>query len=444
MPKKEHYRVYVENFDDETSIENLLNHLFQEFSPPSDSKIFVKPNLVYWNTHTDFPKYGVLTTSTVVFCVIKFLFEKGYKNVTIGEGMATTMPNDPFPMQDAFQKLGYKKLEKDYGVKLIDIFQDESISVQLTPKLHIKMNKTAIRSDVIINLPVLKTHSQTRVSLGIKNLKGLLNVPSRKLFHDIKDGMDLQYKVAQLANPFPSCLTIIDGIYSIDRGPIIDGKAHRTNALVGSWDIFSADVVGTAILGIDLNDVPYLVQAAKDRKRSLDLSKIQIAGKHIDEFTKKHSWEWKYNETRTLPLPLDRIGMKGLNYYQFDDTLCTYCSFINGPIISVFYEYWKSNNRADFNKIEVLTGKLMEPQDGMETTILLGKCMYKKHKDNPKIKRLIPIPGCPPTVKMVKKALDAADVILPEDFYQRLETIDKEGLKKYHENPDFIPEFYKI
>ncbi|MEJ5362831.1 MAG: hypothetical protein WBK20_10855 [Spirochaetota bacterium] len=30
----------------------------------------------------------------------------------------------------------------------------------------------------------MKTHAQTVVSLGLKNLKGLLNIPSRKIFNN--------------------------------------------------------------------------------------------------------------------------------------------------------------------------------------------------------------------------------------------------------------------
>ena len=37
---------------------------------PVNGKIFIKPNLVYWNRHCDFPKWGMLTTSTVVEEVI--------------------------------------------------------------------------------------------------------------------------------------------------------------------------------------------------------------------------------------------------------------------------------------------------------------------------------------------------------------------------------------
>ena len=44
---------------------------------PDKAKVFIKPNLVYWNRHCDWPKYGVLTTSRVIEDIIILLKEKG-------------------------------------------------------------------------------------------------------------------------------------------------------------------------------------------------------------------------------------------------------------------------------------------------------------------------------------------------------------------------------
>jgi len=51
-------------------------------------------------------------------------------------------------------------------------------------------------------------------------------------------------------------LTIIDGIYSLERGPGYSGDAHRTDIIVASRDLISADKVGASILGISPQTVP--------------------------------------------------------------------------------------------------------------------------------------------------------------------------------------------
>ncbi|MFX1355442.1 MAG: DUF362 domain-containing protein, partial [Promethearchaeota archaeon] len=234
---------------------------------PIDGKIFIKPNLVYWNRHCDFPKWGMLTTSRVVEDVVKLLNEYGVKDIIIGEGIITDDPDDRETPKDAFEKLGYNLLKQRYGVKLYDTFDRPFEKIELREGVSVKMNSDMLHSDFLIDIPVLKTHAQCVVSLGIKNLKGLINIASRKKFHGADPKFNLHYNVAQLANKIPPNLTIIDGIYTLERGPTFDGKAHRSDVLLASTDILSADIVGAKLLGINPQDVPHLVQAAKDRNR---------------------------------------------------------------------------------------------------------------------------------------------------------------------------------
>ncbi|MFW9772562.1 MAG: DUF362 domain-containing protein, partial [Candidatus Thorarchaeota archaeon] len=237
---------------------------------PIDGKIFIKPNLVYWNRHCDFPKWGMLTTSRVVEDVVKLLNQRGVKDIAIGDGIITDDPDDRETPKDAFEKLGYNLLKERYGVKLYDTFERPFERIELREGVSVKMNSDMLHSDFLIDIPVLKTHAQCVVSLGIKNLKGLINIASRKKFHGADPKFNLHYNVAQLANKIPPSLTIIDGIYTLERGPTFDGKAHRSDILLASTDILSADMVGAKLLGINPQDVPHLVQAAKDRNRSVD------------------------------------------------------------------------------------------------------------------------------------------------------------------------------
>ena len=67
--------------------------------------------------------------------------------------------------------------------------------IELTEGLTAKMNSDMINSDFLINIPVLKTHAQCVVSLGIKNLKGLINIASRKKFHSADPIRNLHFNL---------------------------------------------------------------------------------------------------------------------------------------------------------------------------------------------------------------------------------------------------------
>ena len=408
---------------------------------PLDGKIFIKPNLVYWNRHCDFPKWGMLTTTRVVEEVVKYLYEKGARDITIGEGIITDDAKDRETPQVAFEYLGYNILKEKYGIKVYDTFDRPFEKVELVDGLTAKMNSDMLNSDFLIDIPVLKTHAQCVVSLGLKNLKGLINIPSRKKFHGDDPKYTLHYNVSQLANKAPPSLTILDGIYTLERGPTFDGKAHRSNILVASRNMLSADLVGSNLLGIDPKSVPHLVQATKDRNRPIDLSDIEIKGESIESLANHHEWEFLYENEGTLPLSYAKAGIKGIRYRRYDETMCTFCSFYNGVILVAIKSAWKGE---PFDNIEVLTGKIMEPSPDANKTILLGQCQYNKNKNNPNIKNLIPIKGCPPSVEDIKSALKEAGIKAPSYIFKNIEKSPLLFMERYKNKPEFDESFYQI
>jgi len=412
---------------------------FEKLDP--NAQVFIKPNLVYWNRHCDFPKWGMLTTSTIMEEILILLKEHGIKDIIIGEGIVTESPKDRESAKDAFEKLGYNTFKERYGVKVYDIFQRPFEKVELAEGVSAKMNADMLQSDFLIDVPVLKTHAQCVVSLGLKNLKGLINIPSRKKFHGVDPKYNLHYNVSQLANKAPPGLTIIDGIYTLERGPTFDGKAHRSDIVVASTNMLSADMVGSSLLGIDPIAVPHLVQAAKDRNRPIDLSDIEVKGESIEDLAMPHGWDFIYKNNNTLPLSYAKAGIGGISYPKYDETICTYCSFYNGVLLTAIRAAWKGE---DFDNVEILTGKIMEPSEGKNKTILLGQCICNKHKDHPNINELILIDGCPPEVESVQNALKQAGIRAPSYLFKNLEKAPLIFMQKYKGKPEFEEHFYQI
>ena len=314
------------------------------------------------------------------------LKEREINDIYIGEGTVLRDPKDMETQFHAFENLGYGELTKRYGVKHVNIWKRPFEKIDLGDDVELNFNTDILNSDFVVDLPVLKTHSMTMVSLGIKNLKGMIDIPSRKKCHNTHPEKDLHFWVSRLADKMPPIFTLLDGIYTAERGPGIDGRMHRSNLLVASADILSADMVGAKILGFDPAAVPHLVHAANKRQRPLDLSDIQIAGEPINSAAKSHRYDFEYNEDKTLPLPMDQMGIQGLSYYKYDLSLCTYCSGMTSTILAAIAKAWKGK---PWNDVEILSGKVMKPAAGKKKTILFGKCMYQAHKYNPDIQEVI-------------------------------------------------------
>ncbi|MEE4352167.1 MAG: DUF362 domain-containing protein [Desulfatiglans sp.] len=405
------------------------------------AKIFIKPNVVFWSRSVTFPKWGVITTSRVMEDIVTLLVERGFSDITIGEGMVTYDPKDRETHEDAFEKLGYNKLSKRYGVKCINVHDRPFKKVDLGQGVALKFNTDILESDFVIDVPVLKTHAQAVVSLGIKNLKGVLDISSRKKCHSNDRDKDLHYMVSKLASPLPPCLTILDGIYTIERGPSFDGTARRSNILIASTDILSADMVGANVLGFEPKEVPHIHAMAEDCGRPTDLSDIHVAGESIEAVASHHEYLFPYTEDETLPVPMKKMGIEGLSYRKYDVSLCTYCSFLNGPILAAIAKLWKGEPWDD---VEVLTGKMMKPTPGMKKTILLGKCIYQANKDNPDINEMIAVKGCPPSTKQIIEAFHQAGIPIDPVFLEDMDKIPGFFMKSYLGKPEFEESFFTV
>jgi uncharacterized protein (DUF362 family) len=410
---------------------------------PNNPHVYIKPNIVFWTRAVEFPKWGVITTSRTIEDMVCILKEHGVNNITIGEGTVVSNPKDRETAQHAFQSLGYETLKKRYGVNYINVFDRPFEEVDLGDDYKLNFNKDILESDFIVDIPVLKSHNQTVVSLGIKNLKGCIDIISRRRCHNANPNKDLNAWVSRLADKMPPIFTLLDGIYTNERGPAIDGRIRRSNILAGSSDILSADLVGAKLLGHEPSNVPHLVNAAAHRSRPLDFSDIEIVGEPIESLASFHDYDFKYHEDDNccLPLPLAKQGMKGIFYRKFDLSMCTYCSGINGVVLSAIRYAWKGK---PWDKIEVLTGKSMKPTPGMNKTILLGKCMCKANKDNPDINELIAINGCPPNPDEVVKALHQAGIDVDPGLFQNLDQMPAFFMGKYVDKPEFDSKFFTV
>jgi uncharacterized protein (DUF362 family) len=408
---------------------------------PSNARVFMKPNVVFWTKAVPFPKWGVITTSRIVEDMVVTLKEHGISDITIGEGMVTLTPKDIETPAHAFETLGYNVLKKRYGVKPINIFERPFEKIDLGDGTTLKFNKDILNSDFVVDLPVMKTHAQTVVSLGIKNLKGMIDIASRKKCHNADPERDLNYMVARFPDKLPPIFTLIDGIYTCERGPNFDGRMHRSNLLVASRDVFSADLVGAKVLGHEPAEVPYLVHAARNRGRTTELSDVKVVGERIEDVASYHEYDFPYNKEGTLPIPMEKMGIKGLSYRKYDLSMCTYCSGITGLVLTAVAQAWKGEPWDD---VEILTGKAMKPTPGKKKTILLGKCMYQANKDNPDIQEMIAVKGCPPSPKAIVKALHKAGIDVNPALFENIEQLPGFYMSRYQGNPEFDESFFKI
>ena len=365
----------------------------------ASDRVLLKPNIV-WGGTKKLPPFGVVTTSAIVRDLILLLREFGCKDISIGEG---TIVNQEIGSNTSrgYAWSGIGRIAKQHGVKLIDFNAEPFEEVQIE-EIQVNISKRALEADFLINLPVLKTHCQTRVSLGMKNLKGALALASKKRFHR----HNLHRLIALLNTKVTTHLTIIDGIYTLESGPEFLGRAHRANLIIAGTDVFSCDIVGTLAMGIEPAEVEYLKEFARTQNRSLSVDSIDVRGESIEKVS--HRLEWRL----FLEDIFRQAGIRGITIRDPGEACCSGCATVLSAFIGAFC---KDNPGVTLDGVEVCAGSRVKAKNESKKVFLMGDCAISANRD---FKNAVKIKGCPPP--LLDTVLAVTKGVLPRARFARM------------------------
>jgi uncharacterized protein (DUF362 family) len=117
----------------------------------------------------------------------------------------------------------------------------------------IKVAKVATES-AIISAAKLKTHINTKVTLGLKNMFGMLTTKFKGQYH--MRGMDKV--IHDINKTLPPQVTVIDGFIAMEgRGPV-HGKPVKMDTIVASVDPVAADAVACRVMGFEPTEIDHI------------------------------------------------------------------------------------------------------------------------------------------------------------------------------------------
>jgi len=348
-----------------------LNNIDQKISQvlnligytPRRKRIFLKPNVVNIRK----PRTGVITHPRVVEALLRHFSDY---EITIGEGSIIGVDT-----KQVFEKTGYASLAKQYGVKLIDLNHEERAEVEWKYGV-IKIPKI-LETHEYINVPTMKTHIVTKVTLGLKNQKGLLSPSDKMRFHK----MGLHQPIKEFGDVARPDLTVVDGIICVEGdGPGLSGKPKRMDLIVAGQDLIEVDNVCCQIMGFDVNEIEHIP--------SVEVGEVK--GLTVDEVRR--------------PFLRARPFHKKFNVYYHPFNACSGCinsigegiRSIRSPIKLVRFLYWGLMRRLD-----LIAGSNVTLPEGAGRVICVGNCASRFARKN----GLPLIKGCPPKPDDVREAI---------------------------------------
>jgi len=228
--------------------------------------VVIKPN-IGWDTS---PERGGNTNPELVARIIEHCLSAGAKTVyvfdhTINEWTRT------------YSNSGIEKAAKDAGAKVVS-GNSESYYHQITirngKKLKSdKVHELILESDVFINVPILKSHGGSTLTISMKNLMGVMW--DRQWWH----GNDLHQCIADFASEIKPTLNVVDAYRVMKRnGPrgVSLSDVVEMKSLIISEDIVAADAAAAKLFGKEPEQIGHIRIANAMGVGTSDLTGLSI------------------------------------------------------------------------------------------------------------------------------------------------------------------------
>ena len=256
-----------------------------------DRRVVIKPNNV---------SIEIQLSATHADClegILEFLKSIGKgKNVVIAESAANG------PTMEGFSNYGYPRLADKYGVKLLDLDQEETEQVFVFDQKDLRPHPVRIsrllldRDNFIISAAKMKTHDLVVATLSLKNIvfgapikdpgfrRRPWGEPGPRTDKPLAHGggiYGINYNLFVLSQRLRPDLAVIDGFDGMQgngptRGTAVD---HRVSVVSPHW--LAADRVAVELMGIDFAKIGYLNYCAQASPDQADLQRIEIVGEPL-------------------------------------------------------------------------------------------------------------------------------------------------------------------
>lgn len=385
----------------------------------------------------------------LVRALLQQCFDAGASRVVLCEGVSIgTKLGRKTITSEIVEELGIMDEVRAVGAEMVCLEDVERIDVKVPNAKSIGVisyPKLLLECDVLIDLPCMKMHGFTLVTLGIKNFQGLFTDVQKYYAH--RD--DLEQKLVDVFKIRKPDLTLIDAITAMEgNGAGEHGTPHPMNMLIASRDVVAADAVASACMGIaDPLDVTATRIANHEGIGIGELDKIEVVGAKIADVVEKFVFPTKFQKE------IDR-NLLGV-YKNVDVYIGGACRMCWNMGINIAKTLSKYPDRH-FNLVIGHDPKFPGADEAeTDETIFIGDCacattgMLKDLRNRMLIegKGLLAC-GCPPyrpASTMLEKYLKEHDLLDQESIQKSQEAIKKKNFDYYKRvDPTWMPKSQRL
>ena len=233
-------------------------------------KVLIKVNFITTKTWDS----GATTDPIVVEAIIKKLKHLPVE-VFVVESDATVTNADK-----AFEATGMAEMCKQNGIQCLNLRHVEDKVKVAIPNGETLKDITVPRivtESAIISAAKMKTHMSTKVTLGMKNMFGLLPDKLKFKYH----AKGISKVVVDINTVLKPALTVIDGFVAMEgRGPT-DGTPVKMDLIIAGKDVVATDATAARTMGLDPMEISHIRTAYQKGLGNID--NIEIVGSQLDD-----------------------------------------------------------------------------------------------------------------------------------------------------------------
>jgi uncharacterized protein (DUF362 family) len=366
-----------------TDLERDLQRLLAPLGGPAriarpGDRVLLKPNFGVPRP----AESAVVTDPDVVFALARLFLDLGAK-VAIGESCVTG-----FELDRVLEVLYVRERALDLGIDIVDLRRDRPVQIVVKDPLvidHVRVARTALEADLIVNVPKMKTHVETTVTLATKNLKGVLTGQEKARFHqlDVPIEAALEAAVADLSSVLPPTFNVVDGILAMEGGGPLEGTPLSFGVLVAGDERVTVDAVCCDLMGIDPTSVRHLTLAAQRGPGTLDLAQIRLVGDPLEGLRQP----FRLPNAMEFDVPAVELLEAGA---------CSGCAGGIRQALRGMRDH-PAAQKAE-QRVRVYVGATVEGPSA-DCDLLVGNCAIRR------LRQGVLVPGCPPLFGKMRLAM---------------------------------------
>jgi len=220
--------------------------------------------------------------------------------------------------RQCFEAVGMSEAVEAAGLEVVYLEEDEFVEVEVpgAQVLHTAhVPRTVLDADVFVNLPVMKIHSLTLVTLAIKNLHGIIS-DYDKLYRHCYRELALARKLTDILRIRRIDLNVMDALVAQEADHAADGRPVEMGLILASRDAVALDAVAGAVMGLEPGEVDTTRIAGEAGLGEADLGKIEVVGESIEAVRRPFA---------RPDVELSETKFPGLRVYAGD--YCRSCSY---------------------------------------------------------------------------------------------------------------------